>query len=83
VRGGEAKLRTTPPAYTPEKASSPGKRFIERLDANKDGKVSPDEFDGPPEGFRHFDRNGDGLITEDEAPQGPPPGRERAPRRGM
>ena len=47
-----------------------------------DGKVSRREFDGPPEHFSDFDRNGDGFISEDEAPTGPPPGagRGRSPR---
>jgi hypothetical protein len=52
-----------------------GKDFVNRLDRNNDGKVSPQEFDGPPEHFSGFDRNGDGFITENEAPKGPPPNR--------
>ena len=54
-----------------------GGSFIERLDKNGDGKVSKEEFDGPAEHFAHFDRDGDGAITEDEAPKGPPPPRGR------
>lgn len=53
-----------------------GKRFVSRLDKDGDGKVSKSEFDGPPEHFKDFDRNGDGFITADEAPSGPPPGRD-------
>jgi Ca2+-binding EF-hand superfamily protein len=49
--------------------------FVARLDRNGDGKVSRSEFDGPPEHFDHFDRDGDGYITEDEAARGPPPRR--------
>lgn len=77
VRGGAATLRTTPPGgvAAPAPAASPGRRFLTRLDKNGDGKVSREEFDGPPEHFRDFDRNGDGFITEEEAPTGPPPGR--------
>jgi ribonuclease BN (tRNA processing enzyme) len=59
---------TTPPAT---RSSS---RFIQRLDKDGDGKVSRAEFDGPPEHFTDFDKNSDGFITEDEAPQGPPIG---------
>lgn len=58
---------------------SPGKRFIERLDKDGDGKVSRAEFDGPADRFGYHDKNNDGYITEDEAPQGPPP-RRRIPR---
>jgi hypothetical protein len=54
---------------------SHGQRFIKRLDKNGDGKVSKMEFDGPKERFSHHDRNNDGYIDEDEAPQGPPPGK--------
>ncbi|MEJ1356182.1 MAG: DUF1566 domain-containing protein [Candidatus Sedimenticola sp. (ex Thyasira tokunagai)] len=55
--------------------------FIERLDRDGDGKVSRPEFDGPKERFRFHDSNNDGYLTEDEAPQGPPPGGGRPPRR--
>ena len=51
--------------------------FILRLDRNGDKKISATEFDGPADGFRHLDRNNDGYLTVDEAPQGPrqgPPG---------
>ncbi|NIP24068.1 MAG: hypothetical protein GWN67_10745 [Phycisphaerae bacterium] len=57
-----------------------GGDFVRRLDRNGDGKVSKSEFDGPAEHFSDFDRNGDGYISANEAPQGPPPGRERRPR---
>ena len=73
VRGGKADLRVKGPEI--RKSIPPRGGFVERLDRNGDGKVSRDEFDGPPEHFGHFDRNGDGYITEDEAAQGPPPRR--------
>lgn len=37
-----------------------------RLDANKDGKVTADEFQGPPQFFERLDANKDGAITEEE-----------------
>jgi len=85
VRGGKAKLRMAPrvdsrssTAEQPPRPSVPshttGSRFVERLDANKDGKVSQAEFDGPLHHFRTLDRDGDGFLSEDEAPEGPPPG---------
>jgi len=55
---------------TPSKVN----RFIAREDKNHDGKVSKSEFKGPTKHFRHFDKNSDGYITEEEAPKGPPPG---------
>ncbi|MES9905923.1 MAG: hypothetical protein ABW168_25020 [Sedimenticola sp.] len=54
--------------------------FIERLDQDGDGRVSRSEFDGPKERFGFHDRNGDGYLSEDEAPQGPPMGRRPPPR---
>ena len=44
-----------------------------REDRDGDGKVSKDEFRGPAHHFGHLDKNGDGYISEDEAPTGPPP----------
>ena len=49
-----------------------GGDFVRRLDANGDGKVSRSEFDGPPEAFNHLDRNRNGYLSAQEAPQGPP-----------
>lgn len=64
-----------------------GAGFVERLDRDRDGKVSRNEFDGPAEHFSDFDKNGDGYINEKEAPKGPPPqnggGDERRPPHGQ
>jgi len=84
VRGGGVKLVAEPPASTrpaagkePRPANPHGRRFVQRLDRNRDGKVSAAEFDGPQHHFRILDRNHDGYLDEHEAPQGPPPGRPR------
>lgn len=53
-----------------------GAGWVQRLDRDGDGKVSASEFDGPAQGFTRFDRNRDGYISADEAPSGPPPGRQ-------
>jgi Ca2+-binding EF-hand superfamily protein len=37
--------------------------IIETLDANKDGKVSRDEFKGNDDAWKRLDRNGDGVVT--------------------
>lgn len=54
-----------------------GADFVRRLDRDGDGKVSRQEFDGPAQHFSQFDRNQDGYLSQDEAPQGPPPQRNR------
>ncbi len=45
-----------------------GRRRLDfaQLDANKDGKVTADEFQGPPQFFERLDANKDGGITEEE-----------------
>jgi Ca2+-binding EF-hand superfamily protein len=71
-------------------AGGPGRRggfpdpreLLERLDVNKDGKISKDEARGPlGEGFDRLDANRDGALSEEELrrmagrrPDGGPPG---------
>jgi hypothetical protein len=49
-----------------------GEQWVRRLDRDGDGKVSRREWDGPARHFGDFDRNGDGFLSADEAPAGPP-----------
>ena len=53
------------------------KELMERLDKDKDGKISESEFDGPAEHFKKFDKNNDGYLSTDEIPSGPPPKGDR------
>jgi hypothetical protein len=65
------------------RSSPPQKgRFIQRLDRDGDGRVSRAEFDGPENRFDFHDENGDGYLSDAEAPKGPPRGRRGPPRRG-
>ncbi len=41
-------------------------QFFKRQDANGDGKVTKEEYRGPPQLFGRLDRNGDGGITSEE-----------------
>ena len=92
VRGGVAEPRTSGPKVQMRRTSRPqrppsqdrrmgqgpsGEDFVRRLDRDGDGKVSKNEFDGPARHFHTLDRNGDGYLSSDEAPQGPPPDRNR------
>lgn len=49
--------------------------LIADFDRNRDGRVSRDEFPGPPAVFARIDNNRDGFIDLDEAAAAPPPGR--------
>jgi len=40
--------------------------LMDRHDANGDGKIERDEFQGPENAFVRMDANGDGVITADE-----------------
>ena len=44
---------------------------LERWDANKDGQISKDEFQGPARLFERLDANSDGVLTEAEAQEVP------------
>jgi Ca2+-binding EF-hand superfamily protein len=46
------------------------KKMLENWDANNDGQISKDEFQGPEQVFKILDRDGDGVITEQEGKQG-------------
>ncbi len=47
--------------------SPPRALFLERMDANKDGKVTKAEFDAfRAESFKSADKNGDGVLDKDE-----------------
>ena len=41
-------------------------RLLDHCDANEDGVVSKDEFEGPEHAFTRLDANEDGQITQDE-----------------
>ncbi len=53
-------------------------KVLEKLDANKDGKIAKSEAKGPLEHhFAEVDRNGDGFITESEFAKAPKPPKEK------
>lgn len=84
VRGGDVtvveveetpEIEKTKPQNSPASSNQKPRQsggFMRRSDSNKDGKVSRDEFTGPANRFDRLDKDGDGFITQSEAPQGPP-----------
>ena len=50
----------------PAKSQGDGPRVIRMNDQDGDGRLSRDEFPGPPQAFRSMDRNRDGILTADE-----------------
>ncbi len=71
------------PGYRPERGRRPemsderrrefGRRFMERIDTDKDGKISKDEAVGPmKERFDQLDKNSDGYLEGDELRFGRP-----------
>jgi Ca2+-binding EF-hand superfamily protein len=61
-----AEFRAAAPAVRPANASA-SKSALERLDANKDGKITVEEYRAPIlAGFDRVDTNKDGTITADE-----------------
>jgi len=62
--------RPLPPAKEPiQPHKKAGKKFIYQFDRNNDGRVSRSEFPGPDQVFRNLDRNDDGFIDVEEAPE--------------
>ncbi len=43
--------------------------FFQKNDRNGDGRLSPEEFPGPPQAFTHMDRDGDGFLAPKEMRQ--------------
>jgi hypothetical protein len=66
-------------SFAEETGSSPGDRFLQRFDEDKDGKVSKDEFPGRDERFDRVDENQDGFIEKSEINKRPPGGGGRPP----
>ncbi|MBI5369423.1 MAG: HAMP domain-containing protein [Planctomycetes bacterium] len=75
--GRPAPLRDLP---RDPRAAAEGARWVARLDLDHDGRVSRAEFDGPPDRFGDFDRDGDGYARAEEVPGFlPTPRRTRKP----
>jgi hypothetical protein len=64
------------PPWINASAEEMPKAFMAYEDKNGDGKITPDEYQGPPDHWTFFDKNGDGIIDISEAarPDNLPPG---------
>ena len=52
-------------------------QWFDKADTNRDGRVTSAEFSAFRQSqFGQLDRNGDGVLSADELPPSPPPGRE-------
>jgi Ca2+-binding EF-hand superfamily protein len=58
-------------------------RLFQRADADRDGKISADEWKRKPGAFSRLDQNHDGFITQDEAQSAALQHKERRGRRGQ
>ncbi|WP_158292241.1 EF-hand domain-containing protein [Paracraurococcus ruber] len=77
LRPGAPRPEGPPPG--PQRERMVGMMF-RALDANRDGKVTPEEIRPAAEArFRSFDANGDGAVTRDELPTPPPRRDHRGP----
>jgi len=70
VRGGAAEPNRNGPKVE-ERPVPQQNGFVDRLDRDDDRKVSRSEFDGPARHFDDLDGNGDGFLSESEAPSPP------------
>jgi Ca2+-binding EF-hand superfamily protein len=61
---GAAAMYAAGGGFAQEGAQNQG--FFDRHDANNDGMVAQDEFEGPQKVFERLDQNGDGTITQEE-----------------
>ena len=52
--------------------------FVKQFDKDNDGRVSRGEFTGSVRAFNRLDKNNNGYIDENEAPEGPPPRKRKS-----
>ena len=65
-----------------ERQGRPSTDEIFKMDANKDGKLSKDEVQGPLQrDFSKIDSNGDGFISRTELENAPKPQRGQRPQK--
>lgn len=71
----ESNAMTPPSASAAARAGGPGfDGILARFDTDKDGRLSREEFRGPPPLFHRLDRDGDGFVSRQEHEALFPPG---------
>ena len=68
-----------PPSQAAGRRGIPWAFIVNRDDINKDGRISKEEFRGPPPLFDRLDRNHDGFITKEEHEAVFPPSTDTPP----
>ena len=63
---GSLLLPICSPVASAQSGQPTPEKFLPRFDRDHDGRVSREEFTGPPKGFARFDSNGDGFATRVE-----------------
>ena len=63
----EIAMETPPPPYLSADQRNAGPPWFYRLDKNQDGTLTPAEFPGRPELFERLDRDGNQIISLEEA----------------
>lgn len=73
----ETSKETSRTVNTQEKGRPNPEEMFTQMDANKDGKLSKDEVNGPlKENFSKIDTNSDGYISKEELKNMPKPERQ-------
>jgi hypothetical protein len=61
-------IAQTPDPQTPRSGRrQQGRRSLQQMDTNSDGRISRDEWNRKPERFDKLDMNGDGYLDREEA----------------
>jgi Ca2+-binding EF-hand superfamily protein len=67
ILSSESFAQNPDPQTSPGGRRQQGRRSLQHMDSNSDGKISRDEWSRKPEKFDELDKNGDGYLDREEA----------------